>query len=125
MKSIFTKLVVSVVFISLFAGWGGTGHTIINRNITVCFPSAMNFPAYWSDTLRLHASDADNRKSSDPNESPKHFIDIDAYPEFVTHGYISQSYDTNVNLHGSTFVITEGTLPWAIQWTEDSLRVIH
>jgi hypothetical protein len=123
LKSIFTKLAVSVVFLSLFAGWGSTGHTIINRNITVCFPTGMNFPAYWSDTLRLHASDADTRKSSDPNESPKHFIDIDAYPEFVTIGYISQSYDTNVILHGSSYVITQGTLPWAIQWTVDSLRV--
>jgi hypothetical protein len=83
----------------------------------------MNFPAYWSDTLRLHASDADNRKGSDPTESPKHFIDIDAYPEFITNGVINQSYDTNVILHGSTYVIAQGTLPWAIQWTEDSLRV--
>jgi hypothetical protein len=107
----------------MFAGWGSTGHKIINKNITQCFPSSMNFPAYWSDTLTAHASDADNRKSSDPNESPKHFINIDYYPEFITNGYISQSYDTNVILHGSSYVVTQGTLPWAIQWTEDSLRV--
>jgi hypothetical protein len=120
---IFTKAIVSVIFILLFAGWGAVGHKIINSNITVCFPSSMNFPAYWSDTLIAHASDADNRKGSDPTESPKHFIDIDAYPEFIAHGTISQSYDTNVILHGSSYVINQGTLPWAIQWTEDSLRV--
>ena len=123
MKSIFTKLAVSIIFILLFAGWGSVGHKIINKNIIVCFPSSMNFPAYWSDTLTAHASDADNRKSSDPTEAPKHFIDIDAYPEFTANGFINQSYDTNVILHGSTYVIAQGTLPWAIQWTEDSLRV--
>jgi len=89
----------------------------------------MNFPGYWNDTLRLHASDADYRKygshgfSIDPTEDPKHFIDIDAYPEFMINGYISQSYDTNVITHGSYYVIDQGTLPWAIQWTVDSLRV--
>jgi len=123
MRRIFTKAVVSIVFILLFAGWGSTGHKIINRNITKCFPSSMNFPAYWSDTLTAHASDADNRKSKDPSESPKHFIDIDAYPEFVANGFISQSYDTNVQKHGLSYVVQQGILPWAIQWTEDSLRL--
>ncbi|MDR3609291.1 MAG: hypothetical protein P4L27_01850 [Ignavibacteriaceae bacterium] len=123
MKNIFAKIAVSVISILLFAGWGSTGHKIINQNITVCFPSSMNFPSYWSDTLTAHASDADTRKSSDPSESPKHFIDIDNYSEFISNGYISQSYDTNVIIHGSAYVVNEGTLPWAIQWTVDSLRI--
>ena len=116
------KVIVSIVFILLFAGWGPLSHRIMNSKITECFPPTMNFPAYWNDTLTIHSSDPDNRKGTDPGETPKHFIIIDCYPEFITNGYISQSYDTNVNLHGSTFVITEGTLPWAIQWTVDSIR---
>jgi hypothetical protein len=122
-KKLFTTTAVSIVFVFLFAGWGSVGHRIINSKITVCFPTSMNFPKYWSDTLTAHASDADSRKGIDRTESPKHFIDIDYYPEFVTNGFISQSYDTNVILHTSTWVIKEGTLPWAIQWTKDSLVV--
>jgi hypothetical protein len=122
-KRILTKAVVSIIFISLFAGWGSTGHKIINSNITQCFPPSMSFLDSWSAGLTAHASDADNRKSSDPTESPKHFIDIDAYPEFVTYGFISQSYDSMVQKHTLTTVVKNGTLPWAIQWTEDSLRV--
>jgi hypothetical protein len=122
-KKLFTTTAVSIVFVFLFAGWGSVGHKIISSKITVCFPTSMNFPAYWSDTLAAHASDADNRKSVDRTESPKHFIDIDYYPEFMTNGFISQSYDTNVTLHTSTWVIKQGTLPWAIQWTKDSLVV--
>jgi hypothetical protein len=124
-KKILTKVTVSavsVVFVLLFAGWGGTGHKIINSNITKCFPSTMNFPADWSANLTTHASDADARKNSDPTEGPKHYIDIDAYPEFITNGFISQSYDSNLIKHGLTYVIDQGTLPWAIQWTVDSLR---
>lgn len=122
MKKILTKAAVSIVFILLFAGWGGTGHKIINRNVTVCFPSSMNFPATWSPFLIAHASDPDNRKNSDPTESPRHFIDIDTYPEFVAHGFISQNYDSVVLLHGSSWVIKQGILPWAIIRWEDSLR---
>jgi hypothetical protein len=122
-KKLFTTAAVSIVFILLFGGWGSTGHRIINSNITACFPTSMNFPSTWNATLIAHASDADNRKNSDPTESPKHFIDIDYYPEFMTNGYISQSYDTNIAIHGLTYVTKQGNLPWAIQWTEDSLVV--
>jgi hypothetical protein len=121
-KSIFTKAAVSAVFILLFAGWGSVGHKIINTNITVCFPSSMNFPDTWGPFLIAHASDPDNRKGSDPTESPRHFIDIDAYPEFVANGYIDQSYNANVTLHTSSWVINQGTLPWAIVLWEDSLK---
>jgi hypothetical protein len=121
-KRILTKVAVSVVLILMFAGWGSVGHKIINANISVCFPSSMNFPATWSPFLIAHASDADNRKGSDPTESTRHYIDIDTYPEFVTNGYINQSYDANVTLHGSSWVISQGILPWAIIRWEDSLK---
>jgi hypothetical protein len=122
-RKFFIKAIISSVSILLFADWGSVGHKIINKNITGSLPLSMNFPAYWSDTLTAHASDADTRKGSDPSESPKHFIDIDAYPEFIVSGTINQSYDENIILRGSTYVIAQGTLPWAIQWTMDSLRV--
>jgi hypothetical protein len=121
MKRILTNGAVSVVFILLFAGWGGTGHKIINGKVTVCFPSSMNFPATWSPFLVTHASDPDNRKGSDPTESPRHFINIENYPEFVN-GYINQSYDSNVTAHGSSWVIDQGIVPWAIMLWEDSLK---
>jgi hypothetical protein len=107
----------------LFGGWGSTGHRIINSKITVCFPTSMNFPSTWNTNLTAHASDADNRKNADRTESPKHFIDIDYYPEFMSNGFISQNYDTNIALHGLNYVTKQGNLPWAIQWTEDSLVV--
>jgi hypothetical protein len=121
-KKIFTTTAAATLLILLFGGWGGTGHIIINKNIYVCLPTSMNFPKYWSDTLTAHASDPDSRKSADKTESPRHFIDIDAYPEFVTNGFISQKYDSVVLQHTSSWVIKQGTVPWAIVTWEDSLK---
>jgi hypothetical protein len=122
MKKIFISTSVSLLLILLFAGWGSTGHKIINGNIYVCLPPVMNLPATWNTFLVAHASDPDSRKGSDPTEDPRHFIDIDAYPEFVTHGFISQNYDSVVALHTSSWVINQGTVPWAIVRWEDSLK---
>jgi hypothetical protein len=82
----------------------------------------MPFFETWADLLAAHASDADYRKSSDPTEGPKHYIDIDNYAEFISTGTIPQNYDSLVAKHGLTFVIAQGTLPWAILNTTDSLQ---
>lgn len=102
-------------------GWGSTGHRSINKKSAEGFPSTMNYLTGWADSLGAHASDADYRKSSDPSESPKHFIDIDNYPSFVSSGRIPHTYDSVIALYGQNFVIDQGTLPWTIMITVDSL----
>jgi hypothetical protein len=82
----------------------------------------MSFLSSWSDSISIHASDADNRKSSDPNEDIKHFIDIDNYTDFQKSRKIIQNYDSIVSVYGAAFVTTQGTLPWAIIITCDSLK---
>ena len=106
----------------LFLGWGRTGHHIINYNTILSALPEMEFFEYWADSLAAHASDADFRKSSDPEEAPRHYIDIDNYPEFVETGMINQNYDSLVAIHGYNFVMDQGTLPWAILRTVDSLQ---
>ncbi len=120
------KSIIKFVFLSvtlMFLGWGSVGHRIINKNTTLSFPSELSFLMFWGDSLSAHGSDADNRKGSDPNEAPKHFIDIDNYAEFVSTGHITQNFDSLVMQHGYTFVIDQGILPWAIIQTVDSLQV--
>ena len=72
--------------------------------------------------LRYHASDADYRKSTDYTESPKHYIDIDKYNDFITKGRIPQTLDSVNTIYGSAFVIDNGILPWATKASFDSLR---
>ncbi len=121
MKKKFT--VISFILISFFfSGWGKVGHNIINTNTVLCFPPELNEFVSWSSVLAQHASDADYRKSDDPAESPKHYIDIEDYPEFNSTGRIIQDYDSVTAKYGSSRVIGIGILPWAIINTFDSLK---
>lgn len=124
MKIISKFLLATITICStLFIGWGNVGHRIINTRTNLSVTPSMSFWGSWSDSLAAHGSDADYRKSSDPDEAPKHYIDIDNYPEFISNGYITQNFDSLVLQHGYTFVMDQGILPWAILATFDSLEV--
>ena len=113
-------LILSLFIVQEIFGWGSVGHSIINRNSTKHFPSSMVGYASWSEFLAQHASDADYRKSSDPTESNKHYIDVDNYPEFFT-GNFPYSIDTLISRYGLDYVNQQGILPWATKATFDSL----
>ena len=118
--SIGLSIVLLFFIVQEIFGWGSVGHSIINRNSTKHFPSSMIGYASWSEFLAQHASDADYRKSSDPTESNKHYIDIDNYPEFFT-GNFPYSIDTLISRYGLDYVNQQGILPWATKATFDSL----
>lgn len=109
---------ISLVFIS----WGWRGHEIISNNISLSFFDEMAQFSLWPSYLANHASDADDRKATDPTESPKHYIDIDNYTEFLANHKIPQTLDSVTAIHGSSFVYNEGILPWATLATYDSLK---
>ncbi len=121
-KILIASLSVVIIFIitqEIF-GWGNVGHSLINRNSTKHFPQEMNSFKLWSEFLAQHASDADYRKSQDPNEGNKHFIDIDNYQEFLI-GNFPFSIDTLIAKYGWNYVWQQGILPWATKNTLDSL----
>ena len=122
----FRKVLAAVSLLAIFffcSGWGSGGHRKINEHAPASFPSSMTFlKAGWTVLLADHGSDADKRKSWDPTEGPKHYIDIDDYPEFLLNGKIPQSYDSVCALHSESFVTDKGILPWATLITFDSLR---
>lgn len=112
-----------VMLCLLLSSWGSKGHRIINQNSADCYPACLWFlKPDWTNMVTLNASEADYRKSTDPTEAPKHYIDIDNYPEFILTGQISQSFDTMVAHYGYTFVMDQGILPWATLTTFDSLK---
>ena len=100
--------------------WGTTGHTTINRNVVRNLPPAMQMFIDQADFLANHASDADLREPWNPREGPKHFLDLDSYPESPT--IMSwKSLDSLQTVYGDAAVTANGLLPWAIEWTMDSL----
>ena len=117
-----TVVIFSFSFLSLlFVSWGYSGHRKINRWTTLSFPAAMSAFTAWQDSLAAHASDADARKSWDPDESPRHYIDLEEYPCFLTEGRLPSTYDSALYLYGNSFLTDNGFLPWATRITYDSL----
>lgn len=118
-----TRLLLPAMFFTaaFITGWGFIGHKIINMRSVMSATPEMQFYSGWEDSLASHASDADIRKSWDPDEGARHYIDIDNYPEFLTTGTIQQSFDSLVALYGYAFVLEQGILPWAIIRTVDSV----
>ena len=100
--------------------WGGTTHKFINKEAVKHLPPSFPFFANNMQWISDHAADADNRKNSDPNEAPKHFIDIEDYPEFAT-GTLSHDIDVLIAKYGTNKVTSIGLVPWAIIWSFDSL----
>jgi hypothetical protein len=118
----FLLIGISLVLIS----WGGTGHYKINNNSSLSFNSEMSMFTSWTTYLRDHASDADSRKYAsdpnyDPNESIRHYINIDNYSDFISNGSITQNFESAVIKYGQPFINNSGTLPWATQIAFDSL----
>lgn len=94
----------AVTLTLLLVSWGGTGHRKISEYAGLSFNSEMAEFSSWVQYIKDHASDADNRKSTDPSEGPKHYLDIDRYSSFLNTGKIDQT---------SPGSISNGTLPWA------------
>lgn len=101
--------------------WGGTGHRSINGHTTFYFNQELSVYTSWSSALQSHASDADNRKSGDPSEGKKHYIDIDNYYEYNQNGTIMERYEDAVIKYSYSKVDSWGILPWATITTYDTL----
>ncbi|MGE0088834.1 MAG: T9SS type A sorting domain-containing protein [Bacteroidales bacterium] len=114
---------ISIIILAfIFISWGGTGHYKINYAASLSFNQEMSQFNTWINTLANHASDADYRKDDDPNEAPKHYIDIDNYSEFNSNGTIPQTLSGAIAAHSSYFVYDNGILPWATITAFDSLK---
>jgi hypothetical protein len=112
-----------VILCLILSSWGSKGHKKVSQNFAACLPEQVSFlKPVWTNFVASHASDADYRKDQDPNESPRHYIDIDNYPVFMISGRIPQTYDSVVAEFGYSFVVSQGTLPWATLVTFDSLK---
>lgn len=102
--------------------WGSAGHKLINLRSVQHLSASMATLKADSIYYEFHASDADYRKDySDTSffaEAQRHYIDIDLYPNFQS---LPHNLDSVIALYGRENVHQNGTLPWAIQLTIDSL----
>ena len=112
-----TRTFMMMSLIILLCSWGNKGHQKINGSAQQFFPARLNNFKGWSAKLAEHGSDADDRKKNDRTEGVKHFIDIDAYKDFVEMHKITENKDAAFKLYGSKFIMKNGTLPWVTDST--------
>jgi len=93
--------------------WGSVGHHYIAQNYSKHLPPVIDGLRAWDSVVDAHVTDADTRKGSTPGEAPRHFIDIDWYPEFAT-GTLSRDRATLEAEYGATTVLNNGIVPWAV-----------
>ncbi len=113
-------VVAAILFCSHAWSWGGATHKVINKEAVKHLPSSLTLFSNNVQWISDHAVDADNRKSSDPTEGPKHFIDIEDYAEFKT-GTLSHDINVLIAKYTLSTVTSIGVVPWATVWSLDSL----
>ncbi len=94
--------------------WGGDGHHYIARNWSQHLPPVIDGLRAYDDVVDAHVTDADTRKPYTPGEGPKHYIDIDVYPEFHA-GTLPHDRGALEAIYGADAVLANGVLPWAIE----------
>ncbi len=105
---------------SVMLGWGAEGHKLISNKAMTLLPDEMNSFTKWQDYVTTHSVDPDLRRDSDKSEGPKHFIDIDFYPEFLN-GNMIEDKAKLVEEYGDSTVTKMGLLPWATLNTYNKL----
>lgn len=118
-----TSPLLLVFLVVLLSSWGYKGHRKISECAPPCFPPSLAFlQGNFTTVLVDSASAADYRKDVDDTEGPKHYVDIENYPEFQYYGKLYMSWDSMKKYHSSYFWTNNGILPWATVATVDSLK---
>ena len=122
-KSLLSLLLVALVLAAGTAsGWGFFGHRTITQIAVYDLPASMQAFYYRNMTELVRLSTApDERRGSDPNEAPKHFIDMDHYSEEDPFGKMPRQYDQATSKYTADTLKKYGTVPWVVIEMKDSL----
>lgn len=102
--------------------WGIFGHRTITQIAVYELPAAMQafYYRHMADVVRLSTA-PDERRNDDPNEAPRHFIDMDHYSEGDPFSKVPRQYDKAVGKFSADTLKKYGLVPWVVLDTKDSL----
>ena len=103
--------------------WGFNGHKFITeRAIDLLPPELRPFFQKYRTTVVEHSIDPDTyRTMGFVEESPRHFLDMDAYGPFPFKD-LPHDYKEAVTKRGIDFVLKNGTVPWRTEEVYNRLR---
>ncbi|MGM9508511.1 zinc dependent phospholipase C family protein [Larkinella sp. GY13] len=95
--------------------WGFYAHKRINRLAVFTLPPEMlAFYKKHIDYLTENAVNPDKRRYAVAGEAPRHFIDLDAYPD-TTKTTLPRSWKQATERYGEDTLALHGIVPWHIQ----------
>ena len=117
-----SKKIVYILIVTIFTtgvifkatGWGFAAHKRINHMAVFTLPPEMiGFYKKNIDFLTEHAVDPDMRRYANPDEAPRHFLDVDRYG---AHPFDSlpQFWNDAVAKFGEDSLKAHGIVPWHI-----------
>lgn len=107
-------LLLSGLVILLFCSWGFHAHRLINRSAVFCLPAPL--ASFYKANIRYveeHAVDPDKRRYVDPEEAPKHYIDLDTYQPTPV-GELPRRWQDATALYSEDSLKAHGIVPWQI-----------
>lgn len=102
-------------------GWGFFAHKVIHQLAIYALPKQMQ-PFYFrhQEALVETAVRADQRRSQDPLEGPRHFIDVDVYGDSAAYT-LPESWDQAVKVYSADTLRKYGIVPWHVLRLKDRL----
>ncbi|WP_460972793.1 zinc dependent phospholipase C family protein [Spirosoma migulaei] len=101
--------------------WGFYAHQQINRLAVFTLPlEMMPFFKKHINFLADNAVNPDKRRYAVVGEAPRHFIDLDAYPDTST-ATLPRYYKEATDRYGTDTLALHGLVPWQIQLTKYQL----
>ena len=104
------------------SAWGFFGHRIITQVAIYELPAGMQafYYRHMAELVR-QSTVPDERRSSDPTEGPKHFIDMDHYSEDNPFAKVPKQYEEAVAKFTADTLKKYGTVPWVVMETKENL----
>ncbi len=112
---IFSLVIVIFAFNTDLTGWGFWGHQRINQKAVYCLPQPLlQFYKANIDYITKHAVDPDMRRYADPEEAPRHYIDLDRYGD-KPFDSLPHSWKDAIRKIGEDSLKAHGIVPYYIQ----------
>ncbi|HLO44161.1 MAG TPA: zinc dependent phospholipase C family protein [Leadbetterella sp.] len=113
--SLNTLLIASWMFLTP-PNWGFYAHSLINRLAVYSLPPEMlGFFKENIEYVTENAVNPDQRRYAVVGEAPRHFIDLDDYPDSVRVILPKLNWSQAVEKYGEDSLLAHGIVPWQIQ----------
>jgi hypothetical protein len=115
-KSICIALVMAFFSFKKSNFWGFYGHRLINRLAVFSLPPEMiGFYKNNLDYITDNAVNPDQRRYAVEGEAPRHYIDLDVYPDSVKLDFPKLNWNQAVEKYTEDTLMAYGIVPWQVQ----------